>query len=533
MAKEEPGRLFSKVAKFVRNPLKDWSALDAHVAAPIESGYSRENLKEMIERRQRNDFVRRREFDTLRKIRQREVAITPDTLSGSSSFSASNSDKSEDRALTLKKIDEIEEQMSEQWWKGRGPNGEGPHSTSGVSPEVMAAQYARAYADTAPDATRLGGPAQVAVPVPIDGLLSSHLISETGLEEAAICFAQGDDSGAEAILRQALAPDSPHADRPEVWLALLDLYRATGDLEKFTAASTRHAQHLKRPGPEWISLRALARDVQADMAANSVPVAGLCGSPDWFSPAHLTRESLSALMAALSAAGPAWHLDWRALQAIEPAAAAPLRTLLAHWADSPVQLRFGAPEQLLAVLMAATPANDRRVDVVWWQLRMAALRTMHAADEFELAALGYCITYEVSPPPWEDPKGSYAALDPAPQAAKSVPSLLTAGREAALGSAATTTPDAVLAGDLSGESLETWRRLDADLADASGSNAPVVSCAALVRIDITAAGTLLNWATARNAHGQRVQFVDLHRMAAILFEVIGIAEHAGIAVRRT
>ena len=29
MAKEEPGRLLSKVAKFVRNPLKDWSELDA------------------------------------------------------------------------------------------------------------------------------------------------------------------------------------------------------------------------------------------------------------------------------------------------------------------------------------------------------------------------------------------------------------------------------------------------------------------------------------------------------------------------
>ena len=28
MPKEETGRLLSKVAKFVRNPLKDWSELD-------------------------------------------------------------------------------------------------------------------------------------------------------------------------------------------------------------------------------------------------------------------------------------------------------------------------------------------------------------------------------------------------------------------------------------------------------------------------------------------------------------------------
>ena len=30
-------------------------------------------LKEMIERKRRNDFVRRREFDQLRKLRQREA----------------------------------------------------------------------------------------------------------------------------------------------------------------------------------------------------------------------------------------------------------------------------------------------------------------------------------------------------------------------------------------------------------------------------------------------------------------------------
>ena len=74
MGKEEANRLLSKVAKFVRNPLKDWSELDSEEPAALENSYSREMLKEMIERRQRNDFVRRREFDMLRKLRQREAA---------------------------------------------------------------------------------------------------------------------------------------------------------------------------------------------------------------------------------------------------------------------------------------------------------------------------------------------------------------------------------------------------------------------------------------------------------------------------
>ena len=62
MPKEESGRLFSKVAKFVRNPLKDWSELDAPSSTSDsslpEQTYSREMLKEMIERRQRNEIGR-------------------------------------------------------------------------------------------------------------------------------------------------------------------------------------------------------------------------------------------------------------------------------------------------------------------------------------------------------------------------------------------------------------------------------------------------------------------------------------------
>src|SRR6516225_10814818 len=143
MGKEEANRLLSKVAKFVRNPLKDWSELDSEEPAALENGYSREMLKEMIERRQRNDFVRRREFDMLRKLRQREAAGGRDAAASPSAFNiSSTSGKSEGRALTLKKIDEIEEQMSQQWWKARnGRSEEKPDEPTG---EPMAVQHSRA-----------------------------------------------------------------------------------------------------------------------------------------------------------------------------------------------------------------------------------------------------------------------------------------------------------------------------------------------------------------------------------------------------
>ena len=64
--------LFSKLVKFVRNPATSWTELDS-VQTDKDDLLSRQLLKEMIERKRRNDFVRKREFDVLRKLRKLEV----------------------------------------------------------------------------------------------------------------------------------------------------------------------------------------------------------------------------------------------------------------------------------------------------------------------------------------------------------------------------------------------------------------------------------------------------------------------------
>jgi len=556
MPKEESGRLFSKVAKFVRNPLKDWSELDAPAAASTSDSslpaqtYSREMLKEMIERRQRNDFVRRREFDMLRKLRQREAAAHAfeATVTPSSFNLNSSSEGSDGRALTLKKIDEIEQQMSQQWWKGRGPNGEtlvnpppdaGAETLPPVHTDELLAEPAGHL--PVPAAAEAGSsPAAAAGGVP---LMSSRLAHDGALEEAVIRFAHGDDTGAEAILLQALASesapatedghDNPAAERDDSrWRALFDLYRATGDAAKFAAARMRYAQRMRRMGPDWVSLEELARSVKAVTASEEAAEAAAEGGAahaDWTCPARLAREGLMELTRALSKAGAVWTLDWRGLHAIEPEAAAPLRVLFAHWAGSPVQLRFMGTAQLLAVLSEAAPNNERGTDDVWWQLHLAALRMMHLPDDFELVALNYCITYEVSPPAWQDPCGECTTLAAPPASrSNSVWSLLSVGGDSE-SFPSTDTGFAALAGDLRGESLSNWQRLDNDLRH---TTAPVISCAALLRMDLAAAGTLLSWVRARDANGERVQFVDAHRLIAALFNLVGIADHATVAVRK-
>ena len=119
-ADSTPG-LLSKMVKFVRNPATNWSNLDA-AQTDREDALSKQLLKEMIERKRRNDFVRKREFDMLRKLRKREamggVGVAQDpAVSRPSFFQSSLPSSPDDRAQTIKKIDDIEAQMSMQWWK--------------------------------------------------------------------------------------------------------------------------------------------------------------------------------------------------------------------------------------------------------------------------------------------------------------------------------------------------------------------------------------------------------------------------------
>src|SRR5918993_1626370 len=127
-----PGGLLSRVVRFVKSPASNWN--DAEVETDRESSYSKQMLKEMIERKRRNDFVRKREFDMLRKMRRSEVMAGTDPAARPSFFQSSMPSKPDDRATTLKKIDEIEAQMSMQWWKTKHGDTSSRSSSGALGP---------------------------------------------------------------------------------------------------------------------------------------------------------------------------------------------------------------------------------------------------------------------------------------------------------------------------------------------------------------------------------------------------------------
>lgn len=614
---ENRSGLLSKVAKFVRNPTKDWSELDQK-EPEADSGYSKEALKEMIERKRQNDFVRKREFDHLRKLRRREPLGPADQAGRPSFFQSSLTSNHDDRAETLKKIDEIEAQMSRQWWKGKeAVSRAGAFPISGASPGLRPDAGPTEPPTAAPDATPNSDPedsrfeptvasalrpsssgwadapeggeypaTQLAEPAPtmqapmgmrpaspaaggrapashpqtlapmvarapmgagfstqrLYAAVPSDNLTDPDLEDAAIRFANGDDAGAEESLLTVLHGDNLRPDLAETWMsALFDLYRATGQQARFDNVAIEFANRFGRSAPAWFSTPDLLSRSKVSVPPPAARASTSAASaPDWTCPPQLSAASLEELHALMRVPG-TLVLDWQALSVIGLDAVPVLARLVAQWCVTPAVLVFRGHTSLERALQALTPSGDRTVAPLCWQLRMDALRIMRLQDAFELVALDYCVTFEVSPPSWQEPRCS-CELQGAMNAAEAEAEAIRSGWDAPNSTwddplqnltvpvGLEDQPPAVveLYGEILGDAAEVLARLEAGM---EGATRMVVSCARLIRVDFSAAGSILNWVAEQQARGCQVQFRDVNRIVAAFFNVIGISEHARVVPR--
>lgn len=590
MSKEETppaSGLLSKMVRFVRNPTVQWTELDS-LQDDRESQYSKQMLREMIERKRRNDFVRRREFDQLRKLRQREVLQGNRTEDSSNrpSFFQSSMASPDERAVTLKKIDEIEAQMSQQWWKSKQSGNEAgetmpltmpPGEIQPASgPDTQAAADARAFAPTVP--ATLSSPLAAASAAPmapspvaplfandsmalgrfggVDAALQAEpevhpsfsptvpggvapvvvqlerFVHEPDLEEAAIHYANGDHEGAESGLLQVLEQhrqDDPE-QQLELWMTLFDLYRATGQQDRFESLAIDFAAQYSRSAPLWFSLPdQLGVQVSSSDAPGDAP-----GRREfsWNAPQRLAVSSVAALQASVERAASPWTLVWSRIAGIDDAAVPLLADLFTRWADKQGQFVFSGVDRLETLLGNMTQSGDRTSGTEWWRLRMSALRLMGRPDEFELVALDYCVTFEVSPPSWVAPKCGYsgdnASASAQPQANER-DMLASDFGELTLPPPIDNGPAALLSGVIEGDAVPLLQPLQ----ELVKPGVPlVIACDKLMRIDFAAAGSVLNWAADLQSQGHVVHFQNLHRLIAVFFNVIGINEHAWVIPRK-
>lgn len=194
-------------------------------------------FKVMIERKRRNDFVRRQELDFLRRVRRQGLsAAQAKALSGEADFQDSSQMSGTPglaaEPAVLDKIADIERSMASKTAMdrraARPPGGTG----SGPGAGLLGQERAK------PDAE---------------------------LDRAAMSFAAGDFDACELTLRRLVRADSARAEHQATWYALLDLYRALGQRQRFDAVAQEFVQRLSAAAPSWVAIPKLAQEVGAGL----------------------------------------------------------------------------------------------------------------------------------------------------------------------------------------------------------------------------------------------------------------------------
>ena len=294
-AKSAPG-FFRKVARFVANPTVDWAATPQSVASQLD----RAELRAIVERKRRNDFVRRREFDTLRRLRRE--GLSPEKLAalGGSSKAADSEVRATEHDVLSRgeagvkaKIDAIEQQMAGEGGRREAPSRAAPPAstltpsrarTPIAAPARIAADTIRPTAKPADSAMPSNRPAAIRITLRPDIDLSDSApapnaqaatlsisasrwpaLRDPELDEAAIAFANADFGRCEQLLSALCQPTAArHRDSPS-WQALLDLYRATGQQPKFDKLAMDYALLFGRLSPLWCPLPKRVVDAAASL----------------------------------------------------------------------------------------------------------------------------------------------------------------------------------------------------------------------------------------------------------------------------
>lgn len=426
------------------------------------------------------------------------------------------------RATTLK-IDAIEAAMEADIFNTPEPargSRPAPRATAGGG----AAQGATAgAADAAGDASPatlplLDGPttellADDDIPAPLAADETAPVV-----EESAILHANGQSAIAGHMLAAALADAAASGagarqDRT-VWWLLFDLYQVQGQRDAFDSLSLDYASTFETSPPAWRG-NETAGATAAAAPHGQAPAAGSGTSPTQAFGAVLDAGA-APIVERLRAQDPGapLRLDFSRIAAVDAAGCALLLDALRGLRGR--DLIVAAAAELAALLQAGLAPGRRGDGEAPWLLLLELLQLLGREQDFEEASMDYCITFEVSPPPYTPPH-----------------KVATAARQADGDAAALRAPP--VAPSQSDRFLlppvvegDCGALLEAIGAYAGQHAALVFDCSRLLRIDFGAANLLLARLQTLAVEGRRVELRDVNHLVAALLRLLGYGAVAHI-----
>jgi ABC-type transporter Mla MlaB component len=314
------------------------------------------------------------------------------------------------------------------------------------------------------------------------------------VEEIAILFSNGQAEVAEQMLLGSLAEASQ--DRT-VWWMLFDLYQLMGKQEAFENVSIDYASKYETSPPSWMPPASTANSAPAAASAYSgvAPTLALAGMLNASIAPQLER--LDGMSQTLPL-----RLDFSRVNGVDPEGCALLLAALKKTQGGERELMVVGATELADQVRAILQIGNREGGEAPWLLYLELLRLLNREKEFEESSMDYCVTFEVSPPPFVAPK-----------------KVANAPRQATAAASDRFMLPAVVEGDISA----LLRAIDEY---AGQYPALVFDCGRLTRMEFGAASALHAKILELSAGERRIEFRDLNHLVAALMRLLGYADIA-------
>jgi anti-anti-sigma regulatory factor len=383
-----------------------------------------------------------------------------------------------------------------------------------TEPRVQAAATGRPASAAETNTSTILGDAHGAMAVEIT---SSEL--QPIFEEAAVLYANGQAPAAASVLSHAIRDDQLGPQLRQGWLMLMDLYQVTGRKDDYEGLAIDFSARFEHSAPPWDDT--FAPQAGQPRAAAAAPAAVAM-------PAALDAQIVKQIeqVQRFAQRNRSVTMDLSGVRSIDPIGADLLLRVLVGFRKSDRELVVPGAAALHELLAPMIESGRRDPSDACWLLQLEMLRLLGKQQEFEDLSIEYCVTYEVSPPPWEPMPATIrtTAAVPGAAAARAAAVAAGAGRGYQAGADAF-----VLRGDVEGRSTEMLSALRTYASDRSQT---LIDCAQLRRLDFVAAGELLNEVVALRSAGKYLVFKDLNHLVAALLAVMGIPDLAEVRLRR-
>ena len=347
-------------------------------------------------------------------------------------------------------------------------------------PEQQPAKQ-QAPAEEAHDFTTIGEPLGHGHGIMVEEVGGS---AESAIDEAAMLYASNQMDQAEAALKSLLTGNDQRA-----WHMLFDLYRINQREANFEKLALEYAMRFECSPPVWKGREDNKKKDKGVSRPLTLPAELTAGIGDKFG------QIISSL-----GKGSTLQLDFSNVATLDGSGAQDVADLLTKTRKSKLKFQVSGSSNVIELLksrMQAEPAEQG-----YWQMLLAIYQLLGKQDDFENMAVDFAVTFELSPPSWENVEAAQEVAAPEPE----IPSDAFA-----------------LSGLLSEASQDQINKL---MQYAQFHSDVVVDCSAVTRVDYGYVGNLIGQLMQLLGSGKAITLQGQNALVNELFRIMGIDQLA-------